>query len=101
MTAKEPRTAQQITETPIIKVSFREAPLASKPTKLDFYFGSLAAIYELFTPEQIGCRVEHLWNYGVMTDRPYMNKLCVISREVLVRKTQRKGSLDNEKEVGR
>lgn len=74
----------------IIRVQFREPPLASKPRQTDFYFGSLAAIYEEFTPEQIGCRVEHLWNYGVMPDHPYMNKLCVVSREVLTRKQQKR-----------
>lgn len=73
----------------IIRVQFREPPVKKKPRQTDFFFGSLAAIYEKFTPEQIGCRVEHLWNYGVMIDRPYMNKLCVVSRELLIRKSQK------------
>lgn len=76
------------TET-IIKVKFREPPFPNKPTKTEFFFGSLAAIYEVFTPEQIGCKVEHLWNFGVMFDRPYMNKQCVVSREQFVRKAQK------------
>jgi len=76
------------TET-IIKVKFREPPFPSKPTKTEFFFGSLAAIYEVFTPEQIGCKVEHLWNFGVMFDRPYMNKQCVVSREQFVRKAHK------------
>jgi hypothetical protein len=37
----------------IIRVHFFQ-PL---PEGTDFFFGSLAAIYEQFTPEQIGCTV--------------------------------------------
>lgn len=90
-----------LTATNIIKVSFREPPLAEQPTKTDFYFGSLAAVYEAFTPQQIGCKVENLWNSSIQADHPYMNKLCIVTREVLMRKAQRKGSLDNEKDAGR
>ena len=44
----------------IIRVSFHETPLASRPQCKDFYFGSLSAIYEIFTPEQVGCMVATL-----------------------------------------
>ena len=74
----------------IIRVRFNEPPLADQPAKTDFYFGSLAAIYEVFTPEQVGCKVERLWNSGITAGHPYMNKFCIITREVLVRKTQSK-----------
>ena len=75
------------TET-IIRVAFREPPLKSEPVRRDFYFGSLAAIYETFTPEQVGCKVECLWNHGVVIGHPYSNKLCVVSREPFIRKAQ-------------
>ncbi len=45
-------------------VSFREQPIEGDP-RTDFYFYSLAAIYEVFTPAQIGCRVQTLWNAGI------------------------------------
>lgn len=73
----------------IIKVQFSEPPLASEPNRTEFYFGGLAAIYDLFTPEQVGCGVKHLWNYGITVDRPYRNRRCVVSKEVMRRKTRR------------
>ena len=76
----------------IIKVSFREAPLAHQPHRRDFYFGCLSAIYEVFTHEQIGCKVECLWNANITFGSPYANRLCVVSREPFVRKARKKPS---------
>lgn len=73
----------------IIRVQFREPPLADQPAKTDFYFGSLAAIYEVFTPEQVGCKVECLWNAGITAGKPYANKLCIVTRETMTRKAQK------------
>lgn len=78
----------------IIKVRFTAPPLAGDP-RTEFYFGSLAAIYDQFTPKQIGCKVERLWNYGIKQNKPYKNARCVVSREVMRRKTRR----DNEEVV--
>ena len=58
----------------------------------DYFFGSLAAIYDVFEPFQIGCKVENLWNVGVSDGNPYENSLCRITREPLIRKQQRKPS---------
>lgn len=74
----------------IIRVSFHEAPLAHQPQRRDFYFGCLSAIYEVFTPEQVGCKVQNLWNANIRVGSPYVNRLCVISREPFVRKTREK-----------
>lgn len=52
----------------------------------DYYFGSLAAIYEKFSAEQIGCKVESLWNACITTDKPKATRNCVVSRHVIVRK---------------
>lgn len=71
----------------IIKVRFAAPPLAGDP-RTDFYFGSLSAIYDLFTPAQIGCKLENLWNNRIDIGRPYKNRLCMVSREVLRRKTR-------------
>lgn len=76
----------------IIRVSFHETPLASRPQCNDFYFGSLSAIYEMFTPEQVGCRVVTLWNANIRPGKPYANKKCVITRERVVRKAREKPS---------
>lgn len=72
----------------IIKVTFREPPLADAPSKTEFFFGSLAAIYETFEPRQVGCKVATLWDYGITEDKPYRNKLCEVSRVKVARKAQ-------------
>lgn len=81
----------------IIRVSFHEAPLAHQPQRRDFYFGCLSAIYEVFTPEQVGCKVQNLWNTNIRVGSPYVNRLCVISREPFVRKTREKPSRQRKK----
>ena len=54
-----------------------------------WYFGSLAAIYELFTPEQIGCRLETLWNYSLDHGESKITTYCVISKEIMYRKAHK------------
>ena len=58
----------------------------------DYFFGSLAAIYELFTPEEIGCKVNNLWNKGV-SKKPYTSKTCTISLQPFYRKQSIKTKL--------
>lgn len=55
----------------------------------DHYFGSLAAIYTVFTPEQIGCKVERLWACNIKPGNPYENKKCKIKQGFLVRKPKK------------
>lgn len=43
----------------IYRVRFKEPP-QSGDERTEFFFTSLAAIYEVFTAEQIGCRVNRL-----------------------------------------
>lgn len=54
-----------------------------------WYFGSLAAIYELFTPEQIGCKLETLWNSSIDYGEYKIAKQCVIYKEKMYRKAQK------------
>jgi hypothetical protein len=54
-----------------------------------WYFGSLAAIYELFTPEQIGCKLETLWNCSLDYGGCKITNTCVISKEIIYRKAHR------------
>lgn len=51
--------------------------------KCDYYFGSLQAIYEAFTPAQIGCRLYRL--YGVSDSRPVTTKTCQITKHQILR----------------
>ncbi len=48
------------------------------------YFGSLAAIYEKFSKEEIGISYGSLRNYGLSSEKPYKNKLCIIRKGVLI-----------------
>lgn len=54
-----------------------------------WYFGSLAAIYELFTPEQIGCKLETLWNDSLGYGESKRTKHCVITKEIMYRKAHK------------
>ncbi len=47
------------------------------------YFGSVAAIYEYFSKEQIGISYGSLRNYGLSEDKPYQNKFCIVRKGVL------------------
>lgn len=51
-----------------------------------YYFSSLAAIYEVLRVDDIGCKVERLWNFGVAIDHPFENKHCIIRMGEVVRK---------------
>lgn len=66
----------------IIKLTF-------KHPRREFYFGSLAAIYDMFSVEQIGCAVEVLWAYNIEHGKPFENAQCIISKETLTRKKRK------------
>lgn len=55
----------------------------------EFYFGSFAAIFELFSPEDIGCRLESLWAANIDEEHPKATRLCVVSKHKLYRKSQK------------
>lgn len=58
-----------------------------------YYFGSVAAIYDYFTKDDIGIQYGSLRNYGLSPDKPYINaKKGVIIREgVLLSKKGNRG----------
>lgn len=72
----------------IYRVAFKEPPEQSG--ERDFFFSSLAAIYERFTPEQIGCKVSRLWNLGVSDGNTYTGAKVTVTREPLYAKKQNK-----------
>ena len=61
------------------------------------YFGSISAIFEMFTPLQIGVSKSRLWSYGIKPERPYKNKICTIHKGVIVRKKGNRTKYDNLK----
>lgn len=80
---------EKITTESIIRVQFLQ-PVAEHGGQADFYFGSLAAIYEVFTPEQVGCKLETLWAAKIDALHPKTTPRCVVSKQVLYRKKQKK-----------
>lgn len=73
----------------IFRVVFAEPPIKNDP-RCEFYFHSLAAIYDIFTPEQVGCKVTRLWNLGTANGDPYVGRKCSIYREPIWRKRQKR-----------
>lgn len=73
----------------IYRVQFKEPPL-NDDERTEFFFTSLAAIYDVFTVEQIGCKVNRLYNIGLPDGTPYDGKRCLITREAIHSKTQKK-----------
>lgn len=75
----------------IYKVRFTEPPLKDDD-RTEFFYSSLSAIFEDFTPEQVGCGVRRLWNLQIAQGKPYVGRLCQITREPLNSKAQMRGS---------
>jgi len=50
------------------------------------YFGSIAAIFDTFTPERLGVSKFRLWSFGITPEHPYRNKICTIYRGEIERK---------------
>lgn len=71
----------------IYRVLFRENPFEGE-SKKDFFFSSLSAIYEIFSPEQIGCKLSRLFNLKISSGVTYIGKKCLISKEPVHKKSQ-------------
>ena len=66
------------------------------------YFGSIAAIFDhftpsQFTPQQLGLSASRLWNYRITETKPYRNNKVIIRRGIIYRKkTNRKNPKNKE-----
>lgn len=74
----------------IYRVSFKEPPVPDEPSRTDWFFSSLAAIYDQFSKEEIGCQVSRLWNLKITPGNPYNGRRCTITKEPVQRKKRRK-----------
>jgi len=52
----------------------------------DHYFGSIAAIYDLFHADALGVSQSRLYNFVITPDHPYSNKTCTIEKNEIRRK---------------
>lgn len=73
----------------VYSVLFFAPPLRSQPHQKFFLFSSLAAIYEVFSVDDVGCGLRHLYNLQVPDGAAYAGKRCIIKREVLHSKPHR------------
>jgi hypothetical protein len=68
---------------PVFHVEFRNGS--------HLYFGSIAAIYEVFNANTIGVTAKGLYNFNIEENKPYRNEKCAIRKGNVVRKkTNRK-----------
>lgn len=57
----------------------------------NFYFGSLAAVYDRFAPSELGVSLARLYDVAITPEKPYRNDKCIIRKGFLQRKkTNRK-----------
>ncbi len=69
----------------VYRVSFHDPLPDACDGKTDFFFTSIAAIYDRFSREDIGCKVSRLWNLKISGGNTYDGRLCTISREPIFR----------------
>lgn len=50
------------------------------------YFGSIAAIFEVFDPETLGVSRQRLYDHDIDPGNPYRNKICTIHKGIMIRK---------------
>lgn len=64
----------------------------------DHYFDSLSGIFDKFTENEIGCKLQNLYNQGIMKGVVYRNKLCTIKcKKVFRKRTNRKTNFKRKK----
>lgn len=61
-----------------------------------WYFGSVSAIYERLTREQVGCVKEYLWA-ALKGKAEYRTRGAIIRKGELITKQQKGGSNENER----
>ena len=55
------------------------------------YFGSIANIFEYFSPEELGITYGSLRKYGLSYKNPYQNTKCIIRKGTLLSKSGNRG----------
>ena len=62
----------------------------------DHYFGSLSAIFSVFSKEDIGIGYGALRNYGITPEHPYSNGKVIIKEGVLISAKGERGKKTEE-----
>lgn len=53
------------------------------------YFGSISAIFDVFTPINLGVNLRKLYGHKLSKAHPYENEKCIIRQGAIVRKSQK------------
>ena len=67
----------------IVRVKFHR----SRPNgETEYYFGSMSAIFDIFSKDDIGCSLHTLWAANIDVNRPKITRCCTISQHFVYRK---------------
>ena len=69
------------------EVRFHEVPEGHK--ERSYCFSSLAAIFDHFTPSEVGCSVQTFYRVKLTDGNKYEGRRCAVRRVPIYRKTQR------------
>ncbi len=67
---------------PIYHVKFHE----KINDRADYYFSSISAIFDMFTPQRIGVAQQTIYQNALKIGDEYRTKYCVIKKEQLIGK---------------
>lgn len=82
----------------IYRVTFLQPP-RNPDKRTEFYFHSIAAIYDEFTSTEIGANLRKLWKHGLAVGIPYEGEQCRITQEPIHRK-RHKANVSGDKSNG-
>ena len=71
----------------IYRVAF-DHPTVKGDSRTVFYFGSLSAVFDMFSPSQLGVALKTLWKKKVCDGVPYSGSGIIITREPIYRKAK-------------
>ena len=82
----------------LIHIEFKKGSEKITPDNIEgkhFYFGTLAAVYEMFTPKEIGSARETIYKKWSDTSKPHETSKCFIRKNSrLVKETKRVAPFD-------
>ncbi len=71
----------------VVHVSFKR----DRQGERDYYFDSVAAIFDNFTEVDIGCKLQNLYNHGLGKGITYANKRCTVKCKEIIKKETKRG----------
>lgn len=57
-----------------------------------FYYGNLKALCDHWSKDEIGVSYAYLKNLNITTEKPFINKFCIIRRGVIITSERKSGT---------